>query len=119
MLINLLAGNVQCRLLVAYHPGKENYQAILGYAVGKGQDTQVIASLEYHSTHPGWHVHGCCSNVDIAQAGRTRPPTMKRVPDGKSYHRQTTFSITESDALRPAIEFFDLNDALNDMSGLH
>jgi hypothetical protein len=109
--IGLTAGDQTCRLLIALHSGKENYQAILGYE--SEADTQVIGCLEYHGTYAGWHVHGCCSPAEKATVGRLRYPAMTRLPDGKSRHRRTEFGVTETDALRPAIQFFKLQDALD------
>jgi hypothetical protein len=113
-IIELQAGKAECRLLVAYHPTKENYLAALGYAVGA--DTHVIATLEYHSTHPGWHVHGCCLPARTGNIGRARYPDMRRVPSsGKGYHRNTVFGVSESSALEPAIKYFQLRDAFDEM----
>lgn len=113
VIIELEAGKAECRLLVAYHPAKENYLAVLGYLVGA--DTHVIAALEYHGTHPGWHVHGCCLSAKPGNVGRIRYPDMKRMPDGKSHHRSTVFGVSEADALEPAIKHFRLRDAFDAM----
>jgi hypothetical protein len=113
-IVEIEAGNLEWRLLVAYQPNKENYQAVLGYVLGA--DMHVVASLEYHGTHPGWHIHGACRSANSADVGRLRYPDMRRLPDGKKYHRKTAFDVTEADAMRPAIDYFRLNDALNAMS---
>lgn len=109
--LNLSAGNKDFRMLIAYHVGKENYQAVLGYEFDA--DTHVIACLEYHGTHAGWHVHGCCSAPEKMNVGRMRYPDMKRLPSGKSKHRRIDFGVTESAALKPAVDFFKLQDALD------
>ena len=114
VIIELDADNAECRLLVAYHAAKENYLAVLGYVVGA--DTHVIASLEYHGTHPGWHVHGCCLTAKPGNAGRLRYPDMARLPEGKSVHRRTVFGVNEFDALELAIRHFRLRDAFDSMS---
>jgi hypothetical protein len=116
VIIELEAGKAECRLLVAYHPTKENYLAVLGYVVGT--DTHVIAALEYHGTHPGWHIHGCCLTAKPGNVGRIHYPDMTRLPDGKGRHRKTVFGVNEFDALEPAVRHFRLRDAFDSMSPL-
>lgn len=43
------------RLLIAFNAGKRDYLAWLTFA--SDQDQAVIARLEYHASHLGWHVH--------------------------------------------------------------
>lgn len=43
------------RLLVAFHAGKEEYLAWL--AIDTGTDLGLIARLEHHASHLGWHLH--------------------------------------------------------------
>lgn len=116
MVIEFKVVNTNCRLLIAYHPNKQNYEATLG--VLADGDVLVLSRLEYHSTHPGWHVHGCCKDIDKSNVGRLKYPDMKRVPDGKSFHRRNDFGITGDSAIRPAIEFYRLEDALKNRSPL-
>lgn len=86
------------RLLVAYNPLKENFLALLGTAVS-AEESLVLASLESHGSHPGWHVHGCCATVGSAAFGRLRYPEMVRIPDGKRPHRVCRFPGNDSEAL--------------------
>jgi len=51
----LEARSVEYRLLVAFHPGKSEYLAWL--TVVTGNDQGVLARLEFHRSHLGWHVH--------------------------------------------------------------
>lgn len=101
------------RLLVMYHAAKENYYAVLGM-VTTG-DTLVIGKLEYHSTHRGWHMHSCCKEPDMGNAGRMKYPDMGRHPDGRAHHRSMNFGIDgDVSALEIAARHFripDLNDA--------
>ena len=115
-IVELKAGVAECKLLVAYHPNKENYLAILGYGVGT--DTHVMGVLEYHGSHPGWHVHGSCLAATPAQFGRVHYPDMVRFPDGKQRHRDIDFGVTESNALEPAIKHFRLGNAFDELSPL-
>ena len=48
-------GQLTFRLLIAFHAGKAEYLAWL--AIDTGQDLGLIARLEYHASHLGWHVH--------------------------------------------------------------
>jgi len=52
----------QFRLLVFYRNDKQEYEAWLGMV--DGSDTKVLARLEFHATHPGWHLHTNCETND-------------------------------------------------------
>ena len=110
--ITLTANGLSFRLLVSFHTGKENYQAALGYVAGT-DDTYVIGCLEYHGTHAGWHVHGCCEPPQKQNVGRMRYPDLKRLPNGKKKHRRIDFGVSQSNGLGPAVKFFKLQEALN------
>lgn len=43
------------RLLIAFNAGKRDYLAWLTLA--EGHDQAILARLEYHASHLGWHVH--------------------------------------------------------------
>lgn len=43
------------RLLIAFNPGKRDYLAWL--ALTSPKDQALVARLEYHASHLGWHVH--------------------------------------------------------------
>ena len=60
-----------CRLLINYSYALGQYQALLG--VQDGGDMKVVAALELHPTHGGWHVHTSCDSDDV-------PPGIKRGP---------------------------------------
>lgn len=53
--IHQLSGPATMRLLVAFHAGKSDYLAWL--TIENGEDQALIARLEYHASHLGWHVH--------------------------------------------------------------
>lgn len=103
-LLRISADGQDYRLLVTYHSAKENFVALLG--VELGADTLVIGVLEYHSTHRGWHFHGCCRAADTANAGRLRYPGMERVPKGSSFHRDTSFNIHDASAYATLENYF-------------
>lgn len=74
------------RILAAYHMLVPEYRAVLAEDVGN--DSRIIANWEFHQSHPGWHVHSCCSDIDEITAGITRPLGVKRLPAAKNSHRR-------------------------------
>lgn len=53
--IHELSGPNRMRLLIAFHVGKRDYLAWL--TIENDHDQMIIARLEYHASHLGWHVH--------------------------------------------------------------
>ncbi len=93
------------RLLIFYRLDREMYYCWL--AVDSNPVT-VIAKYEYHSTHPGWHLH-VCPVLEDAVPGRTKGHFM-RLPAPNSYHRNQDFHIsTETDANNKAVRKFRLD----------
>ena len=93
------------RMLIAYRFDKEEYLAYVGLDEMSGHGVRVIGCLEFHGTHPGWHVHGSCAPQLKGHVGRTRHEGMRRVPGGK-YYRQNVFITGDAQALSKAEEFF-------------
>jgi hypothetical protein len=114
--VTLSASGQTYRLLVMYHAAKENYYAILGLVTSG--DMLVVGKLEYHSTHRGWHVHSCCKELDMANAGRMKYQDMSRYPrDGKGHHRSQAFGVDgDVAALEKAAHHFRIPD-LKDPGG--
>jgi hypothetical protein len=97
-----------CRVLIRYNAAKEQYAAVL--AVERNRDMTVIASLEFHGTHPGWHKHGGCGDVDALPAGSMRGGMHKRFPSPRTTHRRRDFrAANDGDALDIARKFFRLD----------
>jgi hypothetical protein len=97
-----------CRLLIVYNADKEQYRATL--AIERDRDMIVIASLEFHGTHPGWHLHGACGDVGAHPVGSLRGPLQRRFPMPRTTHRRHLFGITsEGAALDVAAKFFRLH----------
>ena len=48
-------GGQQYKVLVAFDPGKRQYWAWLGAVFGS--DQAVVARVEFHASHDGWHCH--------------------------------------------------------------
>lgn len=63
----LIDANYSYKLLVAFHKGKAEFLAWL--TMSKGTDQAVLARLEYHRSHLGWHVHLKPSVVDNVSLG--------------------------------------------------
>ena len=102
----------QFRLLIAYHITVPEFLAVLGEEVAG--DCRVIASLEYHRSHPGWHVHSSCEHCELLPIGQSRPPAFKRIPRSMVYHRNVDFlpanlGMTDTSADDIAMDFFHLD----------
>jgi hypothetical protein len=96
------------RLLIAFRASRQQYIAALG--VVRGYDTLVLASLEYHATHAGWHVHGYCGDPEGVHWGRMRYPDMIRLPAGNKRHRRMSYSVDDISAVTIAASFFRIED---------
>lgn len=110
-ILDLTAGPKRFKLLVAYEKAKAQYRAWLGMEVGT--DQALLARLEYHPSHRGWHCHlktGEMSDVAcgvIRESGRRERVKICRSDDD--------VSVTDSDALSIACRAFNV-DA--DLGGL-
>jgi hypothetical protein len=98
------AGDIAFRLLTAFHSETEEYRAWL--SVPRGAAHVIVAQLEFHGTHPGWHCHVACCDLDEVEAGQAHPRRAMRLPDGNTWHRRQGFDVTESSALARAFKFF-------------
>jgi hypothetical protein len=101
-------------VVIALHEAKQNYCAHLAAAGANARDTLVLASIENHGTHPGWHVHANCSGEGGANVGRLRYPAQIRLPAKGSKHRLRAMRIREDEALKPVLEFFRLDTVTDD-----
>lgn len=96
--VTLKVGSTPHKVWICYHPTKENYCSAVTRASTSGE-VLVLGRLEFHGTHPGWHVHGCCSQPTSEMWGRLAHPGLTRVPEAKSKHRQQTFISDDYEAL--------------------
>lgn len=81
------AGSASGRLLIAYHLGKGNYLAWISLEHGPN-DFTVVACLEFHGDHDGWHVHTGLAAIDEFATGCTRQRNLGiRIPRKGGYHR--------------------------------
>ncbi len=95
------------KVLIHYRSDISVYAAFLARDVNG--DMLVMARLEYHATHPGWHVHTLCNSTGSV-AGRTGGDD-RRIPKGKDLHNQLEFGISNDDsAFMRAVKTFRLLD---------
>lgn len=103
----------ECRLLTTFNLEKGGFMAMM--TVRQGQDFIVVASYEFHSDHPGWHVHADCSDIDKIDVGLSRPRDSVRIPHVRRRHRRMKYvDMTESSALSIAFKFFNVVGKMDD-----
>jgi hypothetical protein len=100
------AAGFSCRLLINYSYELSQYQAMMG--VESNGDTKVLASLERHPTHKGWHVHVCCDPIPAAPAGIKRGYWVKSF-NGSGRKHQVPIPNSDNAAFVRAMSFFRLD----------
>lgn len=94
------------RVLIYYRIALHQYSAVLAKAVGG--DMLVMARLEFHGTHPGWHCHALCDATG-AVSGRSGAPD-KRIPKVSGFHKQSEYGVAgDRSAHDKAAKFFRLD----------
>lgn len=102
------AHSLAFRLLIVFNPDKEQYRATL--ALERGRDMSILASYEFHGTHPGWHMSATCGNVNDVPRGMMRGPWQRRFPKARAFHRRVEYGVPHEDAaLDVASRFFRLH----------
>ena len=109
-LVKLECDGRQFRLLLTCHEDKQQFVAYCGATIGT--DTFVIGRLEYHATHPGLHIHGCCQPSQPEWHGRTGHQGLTRLPDGKAHHRRRTMHVTRDIVLKAVADTFCIDGLL-------
>jgi hypothetical protein len=72
----------------------------------------VLASYEFHGTHPGWHLLATCDDITKVLPGVMIGPWQRRIPRARSRHRAVEFRVKDDDtALDIAARFFRLHKA--------
>jgi len=100
----LVSGDKNFRLLVAYQAAKAQYQAWLGCE--SGADQAVLARLEFHPSHRGWHCHVKKGPLDEVACGVVKQPqSRERV---KLCRDNNPFTVTDLDALGIACRAFNV-----------
>lgn len=98
------------RLLVGFSLAKQEYRATL--ALEGERDMTVIASYEFHGTHPGWHLLTTCHELSTVPQGVMIGPWQRRLPKARAKHRRLDFQVRDDDtALDVAAKFFRLHKA--------
>jgi len=103
--------SLDCRLLINFSARLGQYQAWLG-VVSSG-DTKILAQLEYHPTHCGWHVHAACDPIASVPAGIRRGPWIRRLKRGSAYLAKRPFDFSRSDALAAAYRFYRMDKTVS------
>lgn len=91
------------RVLVAFEPGKRQYWAWLGAIYG--EDQAVIARVEFHASHDGWHCHwkgGALSEVPRGTVKAAIPIERRHQCSGEA------MDITRADAFGIACRLFNV-----------
>lgn len=99
--VTLKVASTPHKVWICYHLPKENFYSAITRSSATGE-MLILGRLEFHGTHPGWHVHGCCSQPTSDMWGRLCHSGLIRVPQAKSKHRQQTFIADDNDALTVA-----------------
>lgn len=105
-LLRIEAAGSLFRVMLAYRVAKPEFLALVGADIGG--DTLVLGALEYHGTHPGWHVHAACRQPGANARGRTRHPEMRRVASGAARCTAHPFPASDGAALEIATRYFRL-----------
>jgi hypothetical protein len=101
---HLAGGGTSLRILISFNLDIEQYRAWL--AMPRGDANVIVAQLEFHGDHPGWHCHVACCDLEDVEVGQGRPRSAARIPGSSCKHRRQTFDMTESAALARAFNFF-------------
>jgi hypothetical protein len=103
MTLRLQGDGRHYRLLVAYEQGKSQYQAWLG--LESGADQALLARLEYHPSHRGWHCHLKKGPLDKVTCGIVRHPKSQ---EGVRLCEDDEFGISDANALGVACRIFNV-----------
>jgi len=109
-IVRFEACDCKLRLLLAYSVEKQQYRATL--ALEGDRDMSVLASYEFHGTHPGWHLLAACDDITTIPQGVMIGPWQRRLPKARTRHRIVDFRVRDDDtALDIAAQFFRLHKA--------
>ncbi|MGY4575540.1 hypothetical protein [Bradyrhizobium sp. USDA 3256] len=102
----LECAGIECRLVTAFEPMKQTCVAWLSCKRGSGGAYALVAALEFHGDHPGWHCHSVCGKIADIKIGPTRPPGSVRLPKVGAHHRKMNIVFNEREALEKAFSFY-------------
>lgn len=92
------------RLLVAFEPGKRQYWAWLGAIYG--EDQALLARVEFHATHDGWHCHWKTGEITEVARGAVKasfPAERRHQCSG------LPLDVTRADAFGIAFRLFNVS----------
>jgi hypothetical protein len=107
------------RVLVAYRRDQQEYMALLGLDLTEG-GTRVIARYEFHGSHPGWHIHSYCDDLQFflpRHDGRTGHPGLTKIMGGNAKNGNLSINLFDRSATEIAVTKFGLSK-VNPSSGL-
>lgn len=90
------------RLLIGYDLAKAQFQSWLGLA--DGNDSALLARLEFHDSHGGWHCHWKAGETDTIVRGIVRGGSVDRARKCGGNARQ----FNDSDATALAFRVFNV-----------
>jgi len=85
-------------------PYLSQFQAMFGMIDAAG-DTKVLATLEFHPTHDGWHAHAACGDIAAVPSGVKRGSWVSRLC-GKGQAHKRGCPNTDNEAYQRAATFF-------------
>jgi hypothetical protein len=94
---SLDANGTELRLLTTFNPRIEEFRSWLGYP--KEGMLVIVARLEFHGSHPGWHCHSACCDVAEIEPGQPLHRQTVRIPAADQRHRKLEFVRHEAAAL--------------------
>ena len=74
--VTFRAGGCDYRILVSFRTDKEQFSAMLG--MDDAGDMKIIARLEFHGTHGGWHIHHSTGEISAIPSGIRVGPWVRR-----------------------------------------
>jgi hypothetical protein len=95
------------RLLINYSATLGQYQAMLGLVDSGG--TKIVAQLEKHPTHKGWHIHAACGVLNGVPAGIVRGPWLRHLNRARRTDQADPAAMTDDAAFAVAQRFFRLD----------
>jgi hypothetical protein len=99
----LAADGRHYKVLVALEPGKQQYQAWLGFE--SGADQALLARLEYHPSHRGWHCHVKKGELEDVGLGVVKHPNSREMV---RLCKDENFEITLLNAFGLACQVFNI-----------
>ena len=93
-------------LLAECNPARDNWKAMLIVELTDGWS--VVGRLEFHSSHPGLHIHSDCDRGG-RETGAKSIDNLSRIPRANSFHRRSS-AWTESSFWEAAKALFRIRD---------